>query len=126
MLRALRGRLATALGRTPWIGNVAGRTPSEQRGLQPADILRIRTRQEIVATLGRHARNRGLEIEPAMFDRCAERHLVLGRADRIILEQTGEMRQMKDTVALTNATCDWCARANRLSWREIWLKPSDR
>jgi hypothetical protein len=59
---------------------------------------------------------------------------VLRRADRIIVDGTGEMRSLKNTVFLEGSYCGCehvafggCSRQEFAYWREIWLeRRSDR
>ena len=54
--------------------------------------------------------------------------IVTVRPIREILETTGEMRPIKDTVILEDCTCDgftrwgFCPRDSHHLWREIWLR----
>jgi hypothetical protein len=58
---------------------------------------------------------------------CGRRLRVLQRLERMIMEDTGVMRELTDTVLLENGNCDGfcsrgCPRSNPLYWREIWLR----
>ena len=57
-----------------------------------------------------------------------------GRLDKIIVDGTGEMRQLRNTVCLEGSTCGCaymgfdmggCSRCELTYWREIWLRRSD-
>lgn len=105
----------------------APRTPSERLGLAPGDWVVVKNLSEIEATLDAKQSNRGLEFSPGMSAYCGRRMRVSRRLERIILEATGEMRDLRDTVLLENAYCDGacsrgCPRASTLYWREIWLR----
>ena len=57
---------------------------------------------------------------------CGKRRRVAGRVDQLILEWSGEMRKLTDTVVLEHVVCDGldkrgCPRACYHLWREIWL-----
>lgn len=103
-------------------------TPSETLGLQPGDWVEVKRAEEIEATLDQAGFNRGLEFTPQMLPFCGGKYQVRGRVDRAILETTGRMRTLKDTVILEQAICDGhtilggCSRAVYHYWREIWLR----
>jgi hypothetical protein len=103
-----------------------GPTPGASGGLQPGDWGEVKSREEILATLDAQGRNRGLGFEMAMLDHCGRRYRVLKRIEHIILEATGEMRTLRDTVALEHLTCPLCPRKNQFYWREIWLRRIDQ
>jgi hypothetical protein len=111
-------------------GNLS-RTPSESLNLQPGEWVKVKSREEIEQTLDANGRNRGLEFARYMLPFCGRRLKVRKRVDRIILETTGEMRQIKDTVILEDCTCDgftrwgFCPRDSHHLWREIWLRRID-
>jgi hypothetical protein len=108
---------------TPAGANAAADGPSTPAvGLQPGELVQIRSREEIQATLDERNRNRGLSFEDSMFHFCGARFRVLRRVDRIILETTGQMKPIRDTVVLQGGDCKFCPRANQLYWREAWLK----
>lgn len=103
-------------------------TPAEELGLQPGEWIEVKTPAEIGLTLDRRGRNRGLAFTPQMLPFCGRRYRVRSRVDRAILEETGAMRQFKNTVILEEAVCDGhtilggCARDVYHYWREIWLR----
>lgn len=104
------------------------RTPVETLNLQPGEWVEVKSREEIAATLDKHGRNRGLEFAPFMMNLFGHRFRVLCRIDRIVLETTGEMRTLKNTVLLDQCTCDAfcrlasCPRDLFHFWHEIWLR----
>ncbi len=113
------------------------RTPTEFLGLQPGERVRIKSRAEMVATLDRYRRNRGMYICYEMTRFCGGQAEVRDRVDRIIDERTGEMREMSNTVSLKNirsrlaiynADCICynqlgdCPRGELFYWRELWLE----
>ncbi len=102
-------------------------TPSESLGLAPGDWVEIKSLPEIEATLDGRQKNRGLEFSPGMSRYCGRRFRVAQRLERMILETTGELREVSDTVLLEGLNCDGacsrgCPRYNPLYWREIWLR----
>lgn len=104
------------------------RTPVEVLNLQPGDWVEVKRPREIAATLDTHGRNRGLEFPVYMLPFFGRRCRVRRRVNRIILETTGEMRELQHTVILEGVTCDgygrWggCPRDAHHLWREIWLR----
>ena len=101
-------------------------TPSVALNLQPGEFVEIKSREEIVATLDPRGKNRGLQIDYETLRHCGKRFRVLKRIDRIILETTGKMREIKNTVVLENTECEGlcrraCARVLYPMWREAWL-----
>jgi hypothetical protein len=58
---------------------------------------------------------------------CGKRFRVAGRVERLILEWSGELRTIANTVELEEATCHGrmcrsCPRNCYHLWREIWLR----
>jgi CelD/BcsL family acetyltransferase involved in cellulose biosynthesis len=103
------------------------KTPRETIGLTPGETVRVKSRDEIVATLDSEGRNRGLEFSPEMTAFCGRSLRTQERVTTIILEQTGERREISDTVILEGSYCDGlerrlCPRKNLFLWREIWLE----
>jgi hypothetical protein len=103
------------------------RTPSANLDLQPGDIVEIKSKEEILATLDSKGRNRGLGFTSDMLQHCGKRYRVLKKLDRMINERTGKMREIANTVILEEVCCDGksggdCKRSCYLLWREIWLR----
>lgn len=105
----------------PWSQGRAS-TSKGALDLRPGEIVQVRSREEILASLDLRHRNRGLTFEQPMLEMCDRRFRVLRRVDRIIIETTGEMRPIRDTVVLEGVNCPLCPRANPFYWREIWLE----
>jgi hypothetical protein len=129
----------TATGE-PWFRGPHVRTPSESLNLKPGDVVRVKSRAQIVQTLDHNSRNRGLSFGFEMTRCCGGVAEVRYRVDRIIEERTGKMRELHDTVTLQNmrnneTLCDQCLCGNELGdcprgelmyWREIWLERVNR
>ena len=103
------------------------RTPIEALNLKPSEIVEVKSFKEILETLDSKGRNRGLEFTPEMRKYCGKRFKVLKRVNQMIIEETGKMRQIPNTVILEGVTCDGkahrgCQRTCFCLWREIWLK----
>jgi hypothetical protein len=95
--------------------------------LKPGDWVRIRSAEEIKATLGPDGRNLGLTFEPEMARYIGGTYEVDFPVRSIILEETGQMAKLNRTVALKTLACKGvcaknCPRANTLYWREAWLE----
>ena len=66
------------------------RSPSfEPVGLKAGDLVRVKSREEVAATLNREARNRGLSFSPEMVPYCGGTYRVRDRVERLIDEKTG-------------------------------------
>jgi len=103
------------------------RTPTFSLALKAGERVRIKEMRDIIQTLDRHGRNQGLDFSPEMYQYCGREALVKDQLDRIIVESSGEMRILKNTVLLENITCEGrcnlgCPRENYHFWREIWLE----
>jgi len=132
------GRMLLVLGRNmvrrirhrDRIGTVCGRherSVNGRLGLQPGEIVEVKRKEEIQATLDKHGRTRGLGFAPEMAECCGQRYRVAGRVERLILEWSGEMKPISDTVVLEGVTCNGlsrrgCPRDCHQLWREAWLK----
>ncbi|MFC4011049.1 hypothetical protein ACFOY2_27735 [Nonomuraea purpurea] len=105
-----------------------GPTPTGTLDLQPGELVRIRPRQEIVATLNHERLNRGLGFEEEMARYCGRTARVVARVERCLDERTGELLQMKNPcIALESVHCEGaysvnCPREFVPFWREIWLE----
>jgi hypothetical protein len=106
-------------------------TPVERLNLQPGDLIEVKPLEKITATLTGTAKNRGLYFSPDMSLLCGQQRRVERRLDKIIVDGTGEMRELHDTVALEGSRCGCsaialggCPRAELVYWREIWLRRS--
>jgi hypothetical protein len=133
-LRRLPARLRIAGGRRyPFvIGELKkGETPSAKLDLRPGDYVRIKRKEEIVATLDDTSCNRGLFFDGEMASYCGRTARVQGRVNRLVEESTGEMIEIKsDCIILEGVVCAadyyrFCTRAIYSYWREIWLEKID-
>jgi hypothetical protein len=112
----------------------SGLTPIENLNLQPGEWVEVKSLQSIMETLNEHGHNRGLGFSLDMRLMCGRRLQVRARLDKIIVDGTGKMRQLRNTVSLEGSTCgckylgfgmDGCARCELTYWREIWLRRLD-
>lgn len=109
-------------------GVTSGRTPTEHLDLQPGDLVRIKSREEIMATLDRNLLNRGLGFEVEMSRFCGRTARVKARATRCLDERSGRMLVMSNPcIILEDIVCEGaysanCPREYLIWWREIWLE----
>jgi len=112
----------------PHLEGALEKTPVENLGLQPGELVQVRAREEIIATLDKHNRNRGMLFDGEMLPYCGGIYRVLRRVHHIIDENTGKMVNMKSPcIVLEGVVCksDYhrlCPRAIYPYWRENWLK----
>lgn len=117
--------------RYPFIAGSLQSTPSERVGLQPGDLVQIKSREEIVATLDSANRNRGMTFDVEMLKYCGRFARVQKRVERLIDESTGRMINLRnECLILENVICDgdfhrFCPRGMYPFWREIWLRKVD-
>jgi hypothetical protein len=103
-------------------------TPTlENLALQPGELVEVKSIDEILATLDRNRRHKGLLWMTGMRQHCGKRYRVYRRVQRITLESNGELRNMKNTVLLEGVMCDGrefggCDRSCFHFWREAWLR----
>jgi hypothetical protein len=104
------------------------KTPTGTSDLQPGELVRIKSKTEIMRTLTKDLRNRGLGFEEEMARHCGREARVLRRVDRCIEEGTGRLLHMKNPcIILEDTVCDGaynanCPRSIYAFWREIWLE----
>ena len=116
----------------PYVRGLAGeKTPTAILDLQPGELVRVRSRDEIMPTINARQRNRGLWFDVEMVPYCGKTFKVLQRVDRIINEKTGAMMKLPNPcIILDRVTCSGCLSQDRLFcprsiylyWREIWLE----
>ena len=80
-------------------------TPVESLNLQPGEWIDIKPLESITRTLDERAYNRGLYFTPAMGQLCGEQFRVERRPEKIIVDGTGEMRRLRNTVFLEGSLC---------------------
>ncbi len=117
-----------ARGGYPIIRGTAEKTSIENLDLVPGELVRVRSKAEIEASLNKQNRNRGLLFDTEMVPYCGGIYRVLRRVHRIIDENTGEMLNMKHPcIILEGVACrsDFhrlCPRSIYHYWRENWLE----
>lgn len=96
-------------------------------GIKPGDLVEVRPKKEIMATLDRNNMNRWMLFDVEMLPYCGRRFRVARRVGRIIDEATGEMIKLSDCLVLDGVVCQgryhrFCQRAVTPYWREGWLR----
>ena len=111
----------------PFIAGTQEKTPVENLNLLPGELVQVRSKEEIMATLDKYHRNRGLLFDGEMIPYCGGIYRVLRRVNHIIDEKTGKMVNMKRAcIVLEGVVCrsDFhrlCPRAIYPYRRENWL-----
>jgi hypothetical protein len=109
-------------------GGVVGRTPTGKLNLQPGERVRIKSKDQILATLDDSLLNRGMGFDEEMSRFCGQTAVVQARVERCIDEKTGRMLTMKSPcIILEGIFCAGvynanCPREFVPFWREIWLE----
>lgn len=112
----------------PHIAGELEKTPLEELNLQPGELVQVRSKEEIIATLNKQNRNRGLLFDWEMLTYCGGIYRVLRRVHHIVDDKTGKMLHMKNPcIVLEGVVCrsDYhrlCPRAIYHYWREGWLR----
>ena len=106
-------------------------TPRQDLDLQPGDLVRVKSYDEILATLDTRLSNRGLSFDGELVPFCGKVFRVSARVERFVDEKSGQMRRLKTpAVMLEGVSCNalycgrrmFCPRSIHLWWREIWLE----
>jgi hypothetical protein len=114
--------------RYPFIEGSAAKTPIEILNLQPGELVEVRSKEQIIATLDKDQKNRGLWFDSEMLPYCGGIYRVLRRVHRIVDEKTCKLINMKNPcIVLEGVVCKsdfhrLCPRAIYPYWRENWLK----
>jgi hypothetical protein len=104
-------------------------TPVGSLDLKAGDLVEVKPMKNITETLNETAHNRGLWFSPDMRLLCDRQQTVEKKIEKIIVDGTGEMRQLHNTVFLEGSYCGCahvafggCPRREYVYWREIWLR----
>jgi hypothetical protein len=99
--------------------------------LQPGELVRVKSHDEILQTVNTASRNRGLLWDAEMVPYCEGTYRVLKRVTKIINESTGKMQEFHNPcIILDSVICKglysgcrmFCPRSIYPYWREIWLE----
>jgi hypothetical protein len=97
-------------------------------GLQPGDIVRVRSREEIQATLNNWNFLKGCGFMEEMWPYCNTTQRVLKRVEKFIDERDYLMKNIKGIIILDGVFCQGtkdfgaCDRTCFYFWREEWLE----
>jgi hypothetical protein len=117
--------------RTPGAISEREPTPTVVLNLQPGELVRVKSHEEILQTITTASLNRGMRWDAELVPYCGGTYRVLKRVNQIIHEQTGKMQKMKTPcIILEDVTCQalysacrmHCPKAMYPYWREIWLE----
>jgi hypothetical protein len=98
---------------------------------RPGDLVQVKSREEIAATLDERGFNRGLSFDREMLRYCGQTMRIRSRVRQIIDDKTGRMLKIrKDCVILEHAYCSgeltqgcwFCPRQIYPFWRNAWLR----
>jgi len=115
----------------PYFVGALKTTPTERLNLQPGELVRVKSKKEIYATLDERAKNRGLYYDVEMWRFSGGIFRVLRRVEQIVNEKNGRMIKLPGgCVILDGVYCSgersthrlFCQRNIYSYWREIWLR----
>lgn len=124
--QALRGK-----PRYPYLKGKLSKTPTGILDLKPGELVRIKSYEDILATLNPRNRNQGLSFDGEMVRFCGGTYRVEKRVNRILNEVTGQMMHFSNPcIILQDVYCRaelsdrrlFCPRSIYPYWREIWLE----
>jgi len=105
--------------------------PIEALNLRPGELVRIKSYDDILGTIDKNNKNRGMSFDGEMMPFCGKTYRVRNRVERFIDEKTGKMKTLKTpAVILDNVYCQarysehrmFCPRSIFSWWREVWLE----
>jgi hypothetical protein len=95
------------------------------------DLVEVRSKEEILATLDEHGCVEGLPFMPEMLSFCGKRFRVSAVAHKTCdtVRKTWTGRRLNSTVHLEGLRCDGSAHGGcqadcNLFWKDVWLKPA--
>jgi hypothetical protein len=109
-------------------------TPTVSLNLQPGELVRVKSHDEILRTISVGSRNRGLWWDAELVPYCGKTYRVAKSIHNVIDEKSGKMVHMKSpSIILENVICQaryspcrmFCPRSTYAYWREIWLERVD-
>lgn len=99
--------------------------------LNPGDLVRVKSKEEIKKTLNRWNKLKGCGIMDGMWQYCGTEQHVLKVVKQFLDERDYLMKKCKGIVILDGTICDgtkWFGRCDRSCyyfWREEWLEKVD-
>jgi hypothetical protein len=115
----------------PFLWGKLDKTPRETLDLRPGELVQIKSYEEILGTLSKRNKNRGLFFGPEMVPYCGSVRRIRARVERIVDERTGKIVHLPgECLILEGVVCRaeyserrlFCPRNLFPFWREIWLK----
>jgi hypothetical protein len=106
-------------------------TPTCDLGLQPGEIVRVKSIEGIRATLDKQGKNRGLGFDPEMVPYCGGTYRVKARVTKYVDERTGTFMTMQKPAIMQDGVCCkgcysdyrmFCPRSIISWWHEVWLE----
>jgi hypothetical protein len=125
------GRRIGLIKPVPLRGPKGQSTAAEPLNLKPGELVQVKSRKEIAATLNERGFNRGLSFDREMLRYCGQTMRVRDRVQQVIDDKTGRMLKLrKDCLILEGAYCSgeltmgcwFCPRQIYPFWREAWLR----
>jgi len=122
----LMNRICTLVGRStkPSVSAL----PIASAPLEAGDWVRVRSLEEIEATLNQWRQLRGCTFMPAMAEYCGTVHRVLKPMKRFVDERDLRVKKSRGIILLEGVLCQGtaefgsCDRCCFLFWREEWLE----
>jgi hypothetical protein len=117
-----------------WLANRKGEptrplvVPERMAPLKSGDLVRVRTQEEIEATLNNWRQLKGCTFMPEMARYCGTTQRVLKPMQRFVDERDLRVKRSKGIVLLEGVCCEGtaefgpCDRSCHLFWREEWLE----
>ena len=99
--------------------------------LKAGDMVRVRSKSEIEATLNHWGQLRGCKFMPELAPYCGTTHRVLKSMERFVDERDLRVKKCKGIILLEGVHCEGttdfgrCDRYCFLFWREEWLEKID-
>jgi hypothetical protein len=115
----------------PSVAGSLTKTPTASLDLQPGEWVVIGSKEEILATLDKSGKNRGMTFDSEMLPYCGQTARVLRRVERIVEETTGRLIRLPGvSIILDGVVClaryrRSCPRSIYPFWREIWLRRAE-
>jgi len=106
-------------------------TDSKASRLRAGDLVRVRPREEIEATLDAFNELRGCMFMEAMWPYCGTTQRVLKTVERFVDERDYRVKRARGLILLEGLICEGtpdygrCDRACFYFWREEWLEKID-
>jgi hypothetical protein len=122
-----------------WFSKLIGRssrplapaTSATTTSLKSGDLVRVRSREEIEATLNHWRQLKGCSFMPEMWQYCGTTQRVLRPMERFVDERDLRVKKCKGIILLEGLNCQGTAEFGRCDrscfyfWREEWLEKID-